>query len=139
MDVFNSATFDNRVKDLLLEWHVPGIALAVVKDHDIASKGFGHATIEPLKPCTPDTLFDIASCSKSLTAASVALLIEDNKNFPNVQWDSKMCDLLPDDFVMSKEEYTKDITIEDVLSHRTGLPSYVDNAEGNKFNGLTVL
>ena len=139
MDVFNSATFEQRVEDLLLEWHVPGLALAVVKDSEIASKGFGHASIEPPKPCTPDTIFDIASCSKSLTAASVALLIDDNKDFPNVQWDSKMSDLLPDDFVMSKEEYTKGITIEDVLSHRTGLPSYVDIAGTILFKTLMKL
>ncbi|KAK4630717.1 uncharacterized protein CLAFUR5_08079 [Fulvia fulva] len=107
MDVFVSATFDQRAKDLMLEWHVPGMSLAVVTGDDVASKGFRHASIKPSKPCTPDTIFDIASCSKSLTAASVALLIADNDHF-------------------------KDITIEDVLSHRTGLPSHDSSYVGIK-------
>ncbi|KAI7195425.1 beta-lactamase/transpeptidase-like protein [Hortaea werneckii] len=38
-----------------------------------------------------------------------------------------MSHLLPDDFVMQEQSYTNDITVEDILSHRTGLPSH-DNS-----------
>jgi len=68
-----------------------------------------------------DTLFDIASASKSLTAASVALLIYDDVNYPDVKWESTISKLLPDDFVMPTDEYTKAVTIEDILSHRSGM------------------
>lgn len=105
------------------KWHVPGLAIAVVRDQAIASRAFGKASLNPSKPCTADSLFDIASCSKSMTAASVALLIADDDNHPHLHWDTPMSTLLPDDFVMSVDSYTENVTVEDVLSHRTGLPS----------------
>jgi len=101
--------------------HVPGLAIAIVANDQTASTGYGYATIDPPTPCTADTLFDIASCSKSLTAASVALLIDDNENHPEVQYDSIMSDVLPGDFVMPGVGYTENVTVEDVLSHRTGM------------------
>lgn len=125
MEAFNNDKFSNRVNELLEEWHCPGIAIALVQDDKTSARAFGKACMEPEKPMTTNTLFDIASSSKSLTAAAVALLVEDER-YPQVKWDAKMSDLLPDDFVMSEESYTKDVTVEDILSHRTGLPRYVD-------------
>lgn len=113
----------SRISELMKKWHVPGLSIAIINDHEITARGFGEASLDPPKLCDENTLFDIASCSKSLTAAAVAILVED-ANYPNIKWDSKMCNLLPEDFVMSEESYTKDITIEDILSHRTGLPSH---------------
>ena len=126
MDLFRSPKFSSRAEELIKKQHVPGIAIAIVQDDEIASAGYGLASLHPEpKPCTADTLFDIASASKSLTAASVALLVNDDEKYPEVQYDAKMCDLLPGDFVMSEEAYTRDITLDDVLSHRTGLAKYV--------------
>ncbi|KAF4475747.1 hypothetical protein FAGAP_12670 [Fusarium agapanthi] len=71
------------------------------------------------------TLFDIASSSKSLTAAAIALLVEDS-NFPEVQYDSIMSELLPDDFVMSDELHTNTVTVDDLLGHHTGMPGHDD-------------
>ena len=129
MDLFNSAEFTTRVEKLMKEWHVPGLAIAVVQNDTIASNGYGNATLSPDKPVTGDTLFDIASSSKSLTAASVAFLVADDNRFPKVKWESLMSELLPDDFVMSESTYTESITVEDVLSHRTGLPRLAIIAE----------
>lgn len=122
MDLFNGNKFTERVKELLEEWHCPGLGVGIVEGDKVSSRGFGQASVDPEKPCTSETIFDIASCSKSSTAAAVALLIEDDENYPKVKWDAKMCDLLPEDFVMSEESYTKDVTVEDILSHRSGLP-----------------
>lgn len=106
------------------EWHVPGLAISIVQHDVVASKGYGYAIIDEKKPIpvTGDTVFDIASSSKSMTAAAIALLVEDDENYPKVKWNTLVSELLPDDFVMSLEEYTKSITVEDILSHRTGLP-----------------
>lgn len=70
-----------------------------------------------------DTIFDIGSCSKSLTAASVGLLVADNDNYPDVQWDTPMSVLLPEDFAMAKDDYTRGVTVEDIIRHRTGVPA----------------
>lgn len=123
MDLLNSPEFSAHVEEIQEKWHIPGIAIAVVQGGQTASKGFGKASLNPPKPCTPDTIFDIASVSKNLTAASVAVLIDDNEKYPDVQWDATMSSLLPDDFVMTGEGYTENVTVEDMLSHRTGLPT----------------
>lgn len=121
MNLFNSSAFDTHVSNLIKQWHVPGLAIALVHNETTTSKGFGLATLDPPIKCTADILFDIASASKSLTAASVGLLVDD-EFYDHVQWDSKMSDLLPEDFVMAEDSYTKDVTVEDILSHRSGLP-----------------
>ncbi|KAK7994064.1 Transcription initiation factor IIA small chain (TFIIA 13.5 kDa subunit) [Apiospora arundinis] len=95
-----SAAFQVRIEAMMRAHHVPGLSMAIVHKGKTTSVGWGKASLDPLKPCTPDTLFDIASCSKSLTAASVALLVDDDENCPEVQWDAVMSELLPDDFVM---------------------------------------
>lgn len=120
MDILESSTFTSIVTDLMRQNKIPGLSVAIIHNDEIASKGYGIANHETNTSCTGDTLFDIASCAKSLTAASVALLVED-KNYPEVQYDALMSDLLPEDFVMSEKSYTDGITIEDILSHRTGM------------------
>lgn len=102
----------------------PGLAVAVVQNSTVASKGFGLATLDPPNKVTPDSLFDVASCSKSLTAASVGILAVDGLNYPHLHWDTPMSDLLPEDFVMSEEGYTEQVTVEDILSHRSGIPGH---------------
>nr|XP_023908629.1 uncharacterized protein LOC112020302 [Quercus suber]POF15602.1 protein flp [Quercus suber] len=120
MDWLGSSEFSARVEGLMTKWHVPGIAIATTHDRAVASKGFGYMDVNSERHCTPDTLFDIASSSKSLTAASVALLVEDEAH-PAIQWNAKMSQLLPGHFVISQDSYTDDITLEDILSHRSGV------------------
>ncbi|KYK58481.1 beta-lactamase family protein [Drechmeria coniospora] len=124
MDLFQSAEFSSHVEELLEEHHVPGVAVAIVQDQTIASAGYGKHALEPSQPCTADSLFDIASVSKSLTAASVGLLIADDEKFPQIQYEATMSSLLPDDFVLASKQWTDSVTLEDVLSHRTGMPSH---------------
>jgi CubicO group peptidase (beta-lactamase class C family) len=121
MDLFYSPDFSSHVEKLIKEHHVPGLAIAIVQGGTIASAGYGTASLDPPTPCTADTLFDIASASKSLTAAAVSLLVSDNEKHPEVQYEATLSSLLPDDFVMSDERYTKEVTVEDILSHRSGM------------------
>lgn len=124
MDFFTSSDFKQYVPKLLEQNHVPGLSIGIIHDDQEASAGFGFARRDTDKPCTSDTLFEIASCSKSITATCIALLIEDDR-YPDVQYDACMHDLLPDDFVMSTPEHTAMVTVDDVLGHRTGMAPYV--------------
>ena len=124
MDLINSPAFALQVNELLQQWHTPGIAVAVVQNSTVASKGFGLANVEPPINVTADTLFDIASSSKSLTAASVGLFVVDDTSHPLFQWDTPISFLLPEDFVMSGDGYTDQVTVEDILSHRSGFPRH---------------
>lgn len=119
MDLFNSPAFSSHVEDLIKKYHTPGLAIAIVHNDTTASKAFGMASFEPPVPMTADTLFDIASASKSLTAASVALLVADEKH-PDIKYDAEMAKLLPGDFVMPGQGY-EGVTVEDILSHRSGM------------------
>ena len=62
--------------------------------------------------------------SKSFVAAAISLLVDD-MDFPDVKWTTPVSQLLRDDFVLSDSRYTEEVTIEDMLSHRSGMPEYV--------------
>lgn len=66
----------------------------------------------------------------------MSLLVDDNKNYSQVQWDTPISELIRDDFVLEDYYATSHITIEDALSHRTGMPrhdfSYGGFYEGHK-------
>ena len=66
-------------------------------------------------------MFYTASLGKSFTAAAVALLVQD-ENLPELQWDTPVSRLIPDDFVLRDPYLTQNVNIVDILSHRTGIP-----------------
>lgn len=83
----------------------------------------------PTETCTANTLFDSASTAKTTTAAAIAILVDD-ENYPQVQWTTPVSELLPDDFVLPNEQLTKEVTLEDILSHRTGIPTHDESYYG---------
>lgn len=121
MDLLNTSAFRQHVEALMKMYHLPGLSISICQNDTTTSAGFGVSSRESQKAATANTLYDIASSSKSLTAASVALLVEDNGNFPEVQWTTPLHELLPEDFEMPTPELTRRVTVEDVLSHRTGM------------------
>ncbi|THC41173.1 serine hydrolase [Massilia sp. Mn16-1_5] len=96
---------------------VPGIAIAVVKDGKvIAARGFGVRKLgEPAK-VDGQTLFEIASNSKAFTAAALAMLVDEGK----LKWDDPVVKHLPD-FQMYDAYVTREMTVRDLLTHRSGL------------------
>ena len=100
-------------------FHIPGIAITIIKDGRlILNKGYGLRSLRTEKAVTPQTLFGIASNSKAFTAAAVALLVEEGK----LHWDDLVINYLPD-FRLYDPLATQLLTIRDLLSHRSGLPS----------------
>ena len=121
MDLLHSDTFRKHAQSLMEEYRLPGLSISISQDNHVSSIGLGVSNLYNPAECTPDTLYDIASSSKSLTAACVALLVEDNDNYSEVQWDTPLHNILPEDFVMPTPELNKRVTVVDVLSHRTGM------------------
>ncbi|RYE26425.1 MAG: serine hydrolase, partial [Sphingobacteriaceae bacterium] len=119
--VFSQALTNGQIdslaeKDLKL-FNVPGMAVGIVKDgHLIYSKGFGVRSLKTQKPVDPETLFGIASNSKAFTAAALGILVDKKK----ISWDDKVTKYLPD-FKLYDELATKEITIRDLLCHRSGI------------------
>ncbi len=107
-------TLDKKYKEL----HIPGVAIAIVKDDKIIySKGLGLRNLETKQPVTPNTLFAIGSSSKAFTAMSVMMSVEEKKlslsDAPRLY--------LPY-FRMRDSETDSKITVRDLLCHRSGLP-----------------
>lgn len=121
MDLFDSSIFRDRVTELAARYNVPGVNVAVFQNDHVASASFGVASRQSDRVCVPATLFDIASCSKSFTAAAVALLVADTEKYSGIDWTTPVAQLLPEDFVLAEPNLTKEVTLEDILSHRTGL------------------
>lgn len=74
---------------------------------------------------TTDTLFPTCSTTKAFTGLATSKVIEDSKdtNSP-IDWDTPVSALIPEDFVLADDYATKHTTLEDALSHRSGLPDH---------------
>ena len=96
---------------------VPGMAIAIVKDGKVlATRGFGVRMLGDPTPVDGKTLFEVASNSKAFTAAALAMLVDEGK----LAWDDPVTKHLPD-FQMYDAYVTKEMTIRDLLVHRSGL------------------
>lgn len=119
---FNDA-FNQRVEWILEHFHIPGLSVSVVNNGTTFAKGYGLSNIATSTPVTPNTLFFAGSTTKAHTAAALSLLVDDNNNYPHIQWDTPIHTLLPE-FALSDPIYTSQITLTDMLSHRSGLPRH---------------
>jgi CubicO group peptidase (beta-lactamase class C family) len=111
------AIIDKQVLEIMQTWKLPGIAVALVKDDAlIFSKGYGVTKLGTQEAVNENTIFAIGSCTKAFTAAALAMLVDEGK----ISWDSACLNLLPN-FVLFDPYPTKEVTIRDLLCHRTGL------------------
>ncbi|MBC7817766.1 MAG: serine hydrolase [Planctomycetaceae bacterium] len=111
------AGMDPYIREAMQKWEVPGLAIAVVKDGELVlARGYGVCEMGKHRKVTEDTVFPIASCTKSFTAACVAMLVDEGK----LGWDDPVRKHLPD-FRVADPYVTEHITIRDLLCHRTGL------------------
>lgn len=108
---------DVLVERTLKAFNVPGIAVGIVKDGKLVlAKGYGVTNIKTKQKVDANTLFGIASNSKSFTSAALALLVDEGK----IKWDDKVTRFLPE-FKMYNDYVTNEFTIRDLLTHRSGL------------------
>lgn len=115
--VLNTREVDQLIEKQMKRWKVPGVAIAIVKGSEVLyAKGYGYRNIENKLPVTPNTIFKIASLTKSFTAAAAGILVEQKL----LSWDAPVKGYLPQ-LVLANKELTNDVTLRDLLSHRTGL------------------
>lgn len=115
VNIFADAV-DDRVRSIMDERHIPGAAIAVIKGGKVVKiKGYGVATLEFNVPVTTETVFEIGSVSKQMTAAGIMLLVQDGK----VSLDEKISKYLP-----NTPDTWKDVTVRHLLTHTSGIKSY---------------
>jgi len=108
---------DHYISAVLEQWKIPGIALAVVRnDSTIVAKGFGVRELGKPGRVDANTVFDVASLSKSFTTAAAAVLVDRGA----LNWDDPVRRYLPD-LVLPNDSLTQQATLRDFLSHRTGI------------------
>lgn len=111
---------ESAIENVMQLSDCPGMSVAVVqKGQLIYAKGFGFGDVENKKPATANTLFAIGSCSKSFTAALIGQL----ENQKKIDLDERPRTYLPN-LIFYNDEMNNQVTIRDMLCHRTGLPRH---------------
>jgi CubicO group peptidase (beta-lactamase class C family) len=106
-----------RIEAARVEQHIPGVALAVVRDDKVIfAKGFGLANVEEQTPVTPETLFAIGSTTKAFTSAVIGMLVDEGK----MTWDDPVTKWLPELNLHIDAADGEQVLIRDMLSHQTG-------------------
>ena len=111
---------DEFVEMRMKEWNVPGVAIAVVRDSQVVlTKGYGWANVEGKQRVDAGTLFAIGSSSKAFTATGVMQLVDEGK----VDLDEPVITYVPN-LRLYNDELTNNLTVRDLLCHRSGLPRH---------------
>jgi CubicO group peptidase (beta-lactamase class C family) len=111
---------DTIMKESLQAWHVPGAAVAIVRNDEVVYlKGFGVKQLGGDEAVTPDTLFPLASCTKAFTTTALAMLVDEGK----LDWDDPVRKHV-EFFHLSDPLADANVTLRDLVTHRTGLSGH---------------
>ena len=128
---------DNMVYSFMIEHNIPGVSVSVSKDEEIVySSAYGYANTESKERVTTDHMFRLASMSKQHTAIAIMTLMEQGK--------LKLSDtvfgkdgLLYESFGDDMTSNWKDITVEHLLSHTSGIYTEAFFGAGSAYSGKT--
>ncbi len=106
-----------EIEDFIADWmtenKVPGMSISIVKgDEKIYTRGFGARDLKQNVPATPDTLYGMASVTKSFTALGILKLVERGE----LNLDDDITE-----YVLT--EWDNDVKIYNLLTHSSGMPS----------------
>jgi CubicO group peptidase (beta-lactamase class C family) len=108
---------DARIEAAMQAYGTPGFAVAIVEDGEVVhAKGYGVRKLGSPEKVDADTIFPTGSTGKAVTTAAIAILVDEGK----LDWDDKVIDHLPD-FRMYDPWVTREMTVRDLLVHRSGL------------------
>jgi CubicO group peptidase (beta-lactamase class C family) len=118
---------DAFIRKARSEYKVPGVAVAVVHEGKVVLlKGYGVRRLGDSAPVDENTIFQLASNTKSFTAAALGTQVDAGK----ISWDDTVVRHLPG-FALKDPYPSYYATIRDLLAHRTGLPSFRGDLLGN--------
>lgn len=108
------------VEQAMKDWQVPGLAISIVKDDSlIFARGYGVRELGKEEKVDEHTIFAVASNTKAFTAALLGMAVDEGK----ISWDDHVVDYMRD-FQMYDSYVTREINIKDLLTHRSGLPTF---------------
>lgn len=110
---------DGYVNASLRRQHVPGAAIAVIKEGKVVEEiTFGNANLQLNVPVTRMTVFQLASVTKVFTAAALMLLEKDGK----LRMDDAVSKYLP-----GLPLSWSNVTLREMASHTSGLPDVIED------------
>eukprot|EP00736_Rhodelphis_marinus_P009129 Rmarinus@m.12280 len=120
--IMDPSRLDRYVEEVMACYGAIGLSLVVVEGDEIVySKGFGMRDIEESLPVNEDTLFQIGSVTKSITAQLIAEEIVAG----HLDLDAPISDYVADPTKYFNDPITANrVSLRDLLSHRTGVPRY---------------
>jgi CubicO group peptidase (beta-lactamase class C family) len=111
------ADLDAFVARVLKTFEVPGLSVSIVKDGKVVlAKGYGVRKLGDPTPVDENTLLAIGSNTKAFTSAALATLVDEGK----ISWDDPVYERLTG-FQMYDPFVTHEMTIRDLLTHRSGM------------------
>lgn len=132
---FDAKAVDRIVTSTMRAWQIPGAAVAIVKnDRVVYVSGYGTKELGGTEPVTGDTLFQIASTSKAFTSTALAMLAAEKK----LSFDDPVREHL-DYFHLSDLCADSQVTIRDIVSHRTGLSRHDELWDNSPFTREDVV
>ncbi|MBA3276826.1 MAG: beta-lactamase family protein [Chloroflexia bacterium] len=113
-------TLDAFISDAMASYGVPGAAVAVIQGgQPVLIQGYGVRELGRDAPVDADTVFQLASNTKPMTAFTLGTLVEEGL----IDWDTPISDVLPE--LQLWDPYpTRWLTSRDVLAHRSGFPAF---------------
>lgn len=116
----NSKTIpEDIISSLVINWmqenNIPGCSVAITDSSDVVfSEGYGTRNRSLDLPATTETLYGVGSCTKLLTAIGILQLYQDDE----IQLDDSVSD-----YLKHFENLDREVTIHDLLTHTSGIPS----------------
>lgn len=101
-------------------WKVPGLAVSFIqRGRKPVCAGFGWRNLEEIQKTDENTQFGIASCTKAMTAAVIAMLCAEGL----LDWEKPVVQYVPE-LQMKDPRACREMTLQDMLCHKTGLPGH---------------
>ncbi len=108
---------DKQVVKLMDEGNIPGLSLVIIKRDQWAIRVYGYSNSENKKRVTPNTLFQLGSCTKAFTALAVQKVAQAGL----IHLNAYVSDYLPWFKATYKDSVVK-ITLLQLLHHTSGIP-----------------
>ena len=125
-------TFEREADELRRSLHIPGMSAAIVQNQKVLwTRGFGYADLENRIPATPDTLYHIASVTKTFGSTLVMQLVEQGQ----LALDEPITKYSGSKYAPAM---TEQVQIRHILSHTSaGTPGDQFSYDGNRYDAIT--
>lgn len=121
--IYQGQSVDDLIIQYMEEHNIPGLSLAIVQAPYIPRVvGYGLADTETRRLVATNTVFNIGQLTNAFTAVAIMQLKEEGK----LQLDTPLSNYLKDANISQK---WSTITIRDLMTHSSGLPSYTDSTD----------